>query len=89
MDHELVLRIGKNSSPLEIQEQLLSLPGGGYHEVVLDLSEVKGLDSSILGSILLLRQALNEEGTRLRLHGCPEAVSSELQRLRIEGLLGG
>ncbi|MBN1836916.1 MAG: STAS domain-containing protein [Spirochaetales bacterium] len=70
-----------------IQEQLLTLPGTGLVAVELDLSGVPSVDSGILGAVLMLRQALADEGCRLVLSGCSEPWLSALQLLRMERLL--
>ena len=85
---EVVLQFTANQKPVEMQKKLLSLPGQGHQKVVLDLSALESVDSSVLGSILLLRQALSEKGASLQVRGCSDLVLSVFQRLRMERLLG-
>jgi anti-anti-sigma regulatory factor len=84
---DVVLQFTGNLKPAEMQKKLLSLPGRGLERVVIDLSACESVDPSVLGSILLLRQALSEEGASLHVRGCSDSVLSVFQRLRMERLL--
>jgi len=72
------------SRDLEVQQKLLALPGKGLKTVVLDFSGLQSIPSGTMGAILLLRQALAEEGCGLSVRGCSETLNAALQLLRLE-----
>ena len=87
----LVLRLSEGQDPkdaagreLEVQKRLLSLPGKGLEMVVLDFAGMHSIRSGTLGAILLLRQALAEEGCGMSVRGCCESLRAALQLLRLE-----
>jgi anti-anti-sigma factor len=83
----MVVRLGALATSAERQQSLLSLPGLNPGSVVVDLTGLSSVDGATLGAILLLRQALREQGGGVRLRGCSDAVSSVLQSLRLERLV--
>lgn len=87
----VVLKLSEGVAPkdtasrdLEVQQKLLALPGKGLKTVVLDFSGLQSMPSGTLGAILLLRQALAEEGCGLGVRGCSETLKDALQLLRLE-----
>lgn len=71
----------------EIQSRLLGLHGKGYRRVVLDFTGLPSIESATLGSILLLRQSLAEQGCALAVRGCSESLLAAFQLLRLDRLV--
>lgn len=60
----------------KVLEMTKSLPDANY---VIDLSNVDDIDSSALGMLLLLRDALGGENARLTLVNCKKTVIEEFK----------
>ncbi len=60
----------------------------GARDVVLDLGELRFLDSNGLGMLLVLRERLFASGRRLRLVNVPPRVDKVLERTGTQEMLG-
>ena len=65
-----------------LKEDLVSYVNKGYRIIVLDLSQVKFIDSSGLGALIAARRALHSDG-ELALCGANENVTSMFRLTRM------
>ena len=80
----VVVQLDGSAGSQELQRQLLALPLGICRNVVLDLSGRDALESSAIGVILLLRQALAERGGELWVRGCSDPLLAALGQVRLD-----
>ena len=66
------------------REQVMQrLDSPGQRDIVLDLTELDGVDSGGLEALLALQDAAAERLAHLRLAGCPEALATVLRLTRL------
>ncbi len=72
-----------------IADQLFQLVDeGGCRQLVLSLANVEGLESAMIGKILVLNQKLLALGGRLKLCGVPPPIAEMLEVARLPDILG-
>ncbi|HJT77050.1 MAG TPA: STAS domain-containing protein [Gemmataceae bacterium] len=72
-----------------IADQLFQLVDeGGCRRLVVNLANVEGLDSAMLGKLLVLNQKLLALGGRMKLCRVPEPIAEVLETARLPDILG-
>ncbi len=73
------LRGAWNASNLKSVRDIFTLAEQGYGDVVLNMAEVRSIDSAFVGLLLLLDQALSTRHQSLRLSATPKSIRRYLQ----------
>jgi anti-anti-sigma factor len=70
-----------------LREQLINLVAGGSTRLVVDLSDVRAIDSSGLGALIMGLKAARQRGGELRIAAPNDQVKAVLQTTNLDGIL--
>jgi len=82
---ELSGRVTANDQPGRLRDAISNAARGGAHDVLLDLSGVRYIDSTRLGELIAAHITVSRQGGRLKLIGTPHTI---VELLAIAGLDG-
>jgi anti-anti-sigma regulatory factor len=89
-ENEVVLKITDPTAEelrTELQAYLDEVSRGQFKIITLDLSDLKAMQSSILGKILMFRKKTLEEGRVLQIRGCSEELYRIFQSIKLDSVL--
>ncbi len=71
----------------EFQRKMDELCASRFITVTLDLSQTPTVDSTALGKILFFRKRLVDQGKKLQINGCSEALFMLFQIIKFDKLI--
>ena len=84
---QTIVRPGTNivaSMAQDFRKELLSLVDGGEKSLVLDLTDVKMIDSIGIGMVVALHNSLSKAGGNLALVSVPEDIHRLFKAMRLD-----